>query len=755
MDQPTLQFYAKYAPGTASRYAGVRSAAADLFHVAFNPGSRILDVGCGSGRDLQALVDGGFVGLGVDASEEMLREARKLHPALADRLSRDSLPTLSSIADASLDGVLCWAVLMHVPEEQFFDTVFNLRRVLKDDGRLLISTPREGPAVDSATRRDPEGRLFNGITPENFHFLLEKVGFRRLHRWDSPDSLGRAGRSWATQLFVLGDQASRSLGCIESILNRDKKDATYKPALFRALAELATAAHHEAAWLPEGKVAVALGLIADKWLEYFWPLFESETFIPQKRGERRGCPKPVAFRAELEALIALYRSRGGLCAFSVDQRSDQLPSPARALHRKVRSKLCDTIRSGPIYYAGGGGSKTFVYDPLSKRVLMDADLWRELSVMGSWIADATILRWAELTAEISQDALRPSQVIDQLLTIPIPEREVGAARSLYAGLETKVCVWTDRSLRSEFDVDHAIPFALWRNNDLWNLLPAAPTANNEKRDRLPTQPLLRSRKDFIVYYWSLMRAQHPVRFDSEASKLVTAGVAGGSNWESPLFAALVEAVELTAIQRGTDRWEPSKYCRAARAAPEPTSVPSPPWDEPPARDAEALIVFDPPEPDRFVGCVPFYDIAAAAGGFGPEQPGMDLLNHPAWVRIAGIRLTPDMFAIRVVGRSMEPRIPDGAFCLFRGGEALVGTRQGRIVLVALRDCLDPETAGRLTVKRYQSQKVVDEAGEFRHRRIELRPLNPEFQSIVIESADEDSLRILGEFVEALPAPTPR
>ena len=748
MDQPTLQFYAAHAPETAGRYAGVKSAAADLFQVAFITGSRVLDVGCGSGRDLRALVDAGFDGHGVDASEEMLREARCLHATLADRIRRDSLPALSSMGDASVDGILCWAVLMHVPEEQLFDTVFNLRRVLKAGGRLLISTPREGPAVDPATRRDQDGRLFNGVTPENFHFLLEKVGFRRLSRWDSPDSLGRAGRSWATQLFVLGDLGSRSLDRIESILNRDKKDATYKPALFRALAELATTAYHAAVWLPEGKVAIPLSLIADKWLEYFWPLFESETFIPQKRGERRVCPKPVAFRAELDALIALYRSRGGLCAFSVDHRSDQLPIPARVLHRKVRSKLCDTIRSGPIYFAGGGGSRTFVYDPLSRRVLMDADLWRELSVMGSWIADATVLRWAELTAEISQGALRPSQVIDQLLTTPIPEREVGIARSLYAGLETKVCVWTDRSLRSEFDVDHAIPFALWRNNDLWNLLPAAPTANNEKRDRLPTQPLLRSRKDCIVHYWSLMRAQHPIRFDFEAGKLVTAGVVGGSNWENPLFAAMVEAVEFTAIQRGIDRWEPSKFYRAA---PRPASPPSPPRDVPPTRDANSIILLDPPESDRFVLCVPFYDVAAAAGGFGPEQPGVDPHNHHTWVRVEAGRLTPDMFAIRVVGRSMEPKIPDGACCLFRGGDALVGTRQGRIVLVALRDCLDPETGGRLTVKRYLSQKILDDAGEFRHTRIELHPLNPAFRSIVIERADEGMLQVVGEFVKVLSA----
>jgi hypothetical protein len=82
------------------------------------------------------------------------------------------------------------------------------------------------------------------VTPENFHFRLAKVGSRLLNRWDSDDSLGRQGRAWATQLFMLEGQASPRLETIEAILNRDRKDATYKPALFRALAELATSSDH-------------------------------------------------------------------------------------------------------------------------------------------------------------------------------------------------------------------------------------------------------------------------------------------------------------------------------------------------------------------------------------------------------------------------------------------------------------------------------------------------------------------------------
>ncbi|HNQ88797.1 MAG TPA: methyltransferase domain-containing protein [Verrucomicrobiota bacterium] len=750
MDLRTVGFYDAQADAVDGRYAATSSTAAAYFGVSFVPGSRVLDVGCGSGRDLKALIDCGYDAAGVDASVQMRRVAEARYRALAGRITIDSLPNLATIGDASIDGLLCWAVLMHVPEESLFDTAFNLRRVLKPGGRLLLSTPLEGPAIDPATKRDEDGRLFNQVTPENLHFLLERVGFQRLNRWDTEDSLGREHRRWATQLFVLQGAGSRSLEKIEAILNRDKKDATYKPALFRALAELATSSYHAARWLPEDRVAIPLRLIADKWLEYFWPLFESTTFIPQKRGERPGCGKPVAFRAELEELIRLYRGAGGLCGFTVDYRSNELSLRAVKTHRRVLARLCDTIRAGPVYYAGGGGSGTFTYDVTTRSVVLDADLWRELSMMGNWIANATVLHWAELTAEISQGALRPSQVIDQLLAAPIPERDVGAARSLYAALAAKVCVWTDRDLRESFEVDHAIPFALWRNNDLWNLLPASRCANNDKRDRLPTRSLFKRRKDCIVGYWTLMREGHPDRFVFEIGRLLGPEGDTRSNWENRLFNAVSEAIEYTAIQRGVERWEPGREsARRRRSAPVHSQVAA--AGESPGAHGLELILLDPSDAERFTTCVPFYEPEAAAGNFGPEQPAVDSHDHHAWIRVTGRRVTRDMFSIRVRGHSMEPLIPDGSCCLFRGGEALAGSRQGRIVLVSLRTGVDPETGGQLTVKRYSSDKVVNDEGEFRHRRIVLEPLNPDFSPIVIETADAGALKVVAEFVAVLGA----
>jgi hypothetical protein len=82
-----------------------------------------------------------------------------------------------------------------------------------------------------------------------------------------------------------------------------------------------------------------------------------------------------------------------------------------------------------------------------------------------------------------------------------------------------------------------------------------------------------------------------------------------------------------------------------------------------------LILFDPPEADGFVTCLPFYDVAAAAGAFGPDQPAVDLADHDTWIRVTDLRLTHEMFAARVVGHSTEPKIPDVSYCVFRAGRS--------------------------------------------------------------------------------------
>jgi hypothetical protein len=107
-------------------------------------------------------------------------------------------------------------------------------------------------------------------------------------------------------------------------------------------------------------------------------------------------------------------------------------------------------------------------------------------------------------------------------------------------------------------VDHVIPFSLWGSNDLWNLLPVDPRVNGEKSDRLPTADLLRERQVVIVGNWQMQRDAVPEAFDQQAAHLLGRRPRGPLNWENDLFASLREAIELTALHRGVERWAPGQ-----------------------------------------------------------------------------------------------------------------------------------------------------------------------------------------------------
>ncbi len=154
--------------------------------------------------------------------------------------------------------------------------------------------------------------------------------------------------------------------------------------------------------------------------------------------------------------------------------------------------------------------------------------------------------------------------------------------------------------------------------------------------------------------------------------------------------------------------------------------------------------------ERYVTCVPLVPLAVAAGAFGEPQT-VEAEEDWQWVDLGtGRRLRRGMFVARIVGRSMEPAVPDGAHALFRA--PVEGTRQGKTVLVRLRDTTDPETGARYTVKRYESEKAGDADGPaWTHTKITLKPLNPDFDPIVLTGADEHEAAVVAELVEVVAA----
>jgi SOS-response transcriptional repressor LexA len=156
-----------------------------------------------------------------------------------------------------------------------------------------------------------------------------------------------------------------------------------------------------------------------------------------------------------------------------------------------------------------------------------------------------------------------------------------------------------------------------------------------------------------------------------------------------------------------------------------------------------------PRPDqRFIKCVPLVPLKVAAGTFSDPQHLVDGDWEWDWVEIDTYRkLRPGMFVLQVLGKSMEPAVPDGSYCLFSA--PVTGSRQGRTVIVQLLDKADPETGERYTIKRYESEKAASEDGGWRHIKITLKPNNRDFQPIELTCEDEGSVEVIAELLDIL------
>ena len=103
------------------------------------PGMRVLDAGCGTGRNLVYLLQSGFEVFGIDESNEALAQTRRLVTQLAPHLPLDNFRVEAveriSHEDAGFDVVLSSAVLHFARDEEHWQAmVREMWRVLKPGG---------------------------------------------------------------------------------------------------------------------------------------------------------------------------------------------------------------------------------------------------------------------------------------------------------------------------------------------------------------------------------------------------------------------------------------------------------------------------------------------------------------------------------------------------------------------------------------------------------------------------------------------
>lgn len=150
----------------------------------------------------------------------------------------------------------------------------------------------------------------------------------------------------------------------------------------------------------------------------------------------------------------------------------------------------------------------------------------------------------------------------------------------------------------------------------------------------------------------------------------------------------------------------------------------------------------------YKNAVPMVDLKLAAGLFSDVQ-SFDI-DDAEWIELPDIyRPQPGMFVAQVVGESMNRRIPNGSWCLFRANPQ--GTRAGKVVVAQHRSIEDPELGGSYTVKVYSSEKKQTGNDSWRHTRVELSPdsSDPAFKPLIFGPDSADSVKIVAEIMAVL------
>ena len=207
-DSVTMAYYQKHADTVFKRYQQVEGGIANFFSSALLPGSRVLDIGAGSGRDVEQLLGLGFDAYGIEPVAELRELAMRETPELVNRMFAGYLPDglRSALPEAlqtpgSFDAIVCSAVLMHLPEEQLPRAMQAMATCLNDNGRMLLSIPASRQDVGD-DYRDPNGRLFSPVTPDQLNTIAESLGFWCVDEHVTKDAQGREGTRWHTLLFV-------------------------------------------------------------------------------------------------------------------------------------------------------------------------------------------------------------------------------------------------------------------------------------------------------------------------------------------------------------------------------------------------------------------------------------------------------------------------------------------------------------------------------------------------------------------------
>lgn len=156
--------------------------------------SRILDVGCGGGRDSKVFYQNGHHVVGIDLSKVMLRQARKRVPQ-ARFVCMDV--TKVDFPASSFDGIWAEAVLLHLKRTDVPKVLKRFYKILKPGGLIHIYVKRgKGESYVKEELSGWKERFYTYFNKKEIVQTIKDAGFKIVHTAINADSHGRKDVKW-------------------------------------------------------------------------------------------------------------------------------------------------------------------------------------------------------------------------------------------------------------------------------------------------------------------------------------------------------------------------------------------------------------------------------------------------------------------------------------------------------------------------------------------------------------------------------
>lgn len=163
-----------------------------LSHIQGRPPYRILDFGCGPGRDLKQFKDLGHEPYGLDGCANFVRMAREYSDC---KVFHQNFLEVELQVDF-YDGIFANASIFHVPKNHLPKLLAEFHRALKNDGILFSSNPRgEGETFDGQ-------RYSNYMELEEYETILASNGFKLIDHYYRPQGQPIENCPWLACVFV-------------------------------------------------------------------------------------------------------------------------------------------------------------------------------------------------------------------------------------------------------------------------------------------------------------------------------------------------------------------------------------------------------------------------------------------------------------------------------------------------------------------------------------------------------------------------